>query len=428
MKTALLFLLVCCTFGNASLAFSSEQVELRFSWWGGKSRNVATLEALKAFEVRYPSIKVKAEYTGWDGYSSRVTTQLNSGTEADVIQTNWNWLTLLSRTGDGFYDLNKVSKEIGLEHYSPESLATTTVNGKVNAMPISSNVMLFYYNAHTWEKAGVPFPTTWDELRAAGQQFKEKLGDNYFPLVLSEQDALMLVRSYMYQKYQKEMIDVESKTFAWSHEELVEGLTFYKSLMDAHVAPNMKQIASFGKGINYEMKPWINGEWGGVYNWNALYTAEAGNLILPDKLVMGPYPMLPGAKDAGQFRKTALMYSISRHTMHPKEAALLLNFLLNEKEGVVPVGLERGAPLSQTGEKALRDAGIWQDNDPVIQGLAQSAKLPNASATLPQLEDGQFVTLFDNAREAIDYGKKTVDQAATEFEQQVNRILKRIMR
>jgi oligogalacturonide transport system substrate-binding protein len=113
-------------------------------------------------------------------------------------QTNWNWLTLLSKTGDGFYDLNKLSQPIGLDQYTPEALASTTVNGKVNAIPISANVMLFYYNAATWKKAGIELPKTWDELLKAGPVFKEKLGDNYFPLI-SEQDSLLLLNSYIYQ-------------------------------------------------------------------------------------------------------------------------------------------------------------------------------------------------------------------------------------
>lgn len=428
MKKSILFLLACCSFGAMPIAHSADQVELRFAWWGGKARNQATLKALEAFEARYPNIKVKAEYTGWDGFYSRLTTQINSNTEADVIQTNWNWLTLLSKTGDGFYDLNKLAKPIGLNQFSPESLASTTVNGKLNAIPVSANVMLFYYNAATWKKAGVALPKTWDELLKAGPIFKEKLGDNYYPLILTEQDSLLLLNSYVYQGNQKPMVDEKKRKLGWNHADLVEAFTFYRKLVDAHAVPDARTMASFGKGVAYEMKPWINGEWGGVYNWNVLYTAESQNLANPADLVMGPYPMREGAKDAGQFHKTALMFSISKNTRHPQEAATLINFLMSEKEGVLPVALERGVPLSQSGEKILREAGLLTDDDPVISGLLQSASLPNKSKALPYLEDPQFGSLFSAALQSIDYGKATIDQAATNFEEQANRILRRIMR
>lgn len=428
MKKSLLFLIVCCGLSAAASAWSAEPVEIRFSWWGGKVRNQATLKALAAFEAKYPNIKVKAEYTGWDGYYSRFTTQMNSGTEADVMQTNWNWLTLLSKNGDGFYDLQKVSGPVGLNQYAPAALATTTVKGKINAIPVSANVMLFYYNAATWKKAGVAFPTSWEELLKAGPLFKEKLGDKYYPMILSEQDGLLLLRSYLYQKYQKPMIDEARRKIAWSHAELVEAFTFYKQLTGQHVIPDTRTLAAYGKGVYYEMKPWINGEWGGIYNWNVLYPAESQNLPHPADLVMGPYPMRDGAQDAGQFNKTALMFSISQHSAHPQEAAMLIDFLMSQPEGVLASGLERGVPLSAAGEKILRDAGILKDNDPVVAGLQQSASLPNRSVIMPWLEDPQIIALFTAARESIDHGKATIDEAASEFEQQANRVLRRIMR
>ncbi|MFB5640457.1 ABC transporter substrate-binding protein [Kluyvera ascorbata] len=428
MKKSALFLLACCAFGAMPIAHSADQVELRFAWWGGKARNQATLKALDAFEAKYPNIKVKAEYTGWDGFYSRLTTQINSNTEADVIQTNWNWLTLLSKTGDGFYDLNKLRQPIGLDQYSPAALASTTVNGKVNAIPISANVMLFYYNAATWQKAGVPLPKSWDDLLKAGPVFKEKLGDSYYPLILTEQDSLLLLNSWVYQGNQKPMVDEKTRKLGWNHDDLVQAFTFYRQLVAAHAVPDARTMASYGKGVAYEMKPWINGEWGGIYNWNVLYTAESQNLSHPDDLVMGDYPMREGAKDAGQFNKTALMLSISKNTRHPQEAALLINFLMSEKEGVVPVGLERGVPLSKAGAQILRDAGLLKEDDPVLTGLTQSASLPNHAKALPYLEDPQFTALFLAALQSIDYGKATVDQAATRFEEQANRILRRIMR
>ncbi|WP_312948657.1 ABC transporter substrate-binding protein [Superficieibacter sp.] len=428
MQKLVPLLLACCCAGMVAPSWSADKVELRFSWWGGKARNTATLEALKAFEAKYPDITVKAEYTGWDGYYSRLTTQINSGTEADVIQTNWNWLTILSKKGDGFYDLNLVKDQLDLGQFSAESLATTRVNNKINAIPLSTNVMLFFYNAETWKKAGIDYPKNWDELLKAGQQFKSKLGDNYFPLILGEQDGLLLLRSYMYQKYQKPILDEKERKLNWTHEEWVEAFTFYQQLVDNHVIPNAKYMASFGKGVNYEMKPWINGEWAGLYSWNALYPAESQNLKAPSDLVVGPYPMMPDAKDAGQFQKTALMYSIGRSTKHPQEAALLLNFLVNDPAGVIPGGLERGAPLSKTADQALREKGILSDNDPVIGGLLQSFALPNASKASPYLEDVQFLTQFTAARDKIDYGKASVEQAVTDFEAQSNRILRRVMR
>jgi len=122
------------------------------------------------------------------------------------------------------------------------------------------------------------------------------------------------------------------------------------------------------------------------------------------------------------------MYSIGRNTRHPKEAALLMNFLVNDPAGILPGGLERGAPLSKIADATLREKGILKDSDPVIAGLLQSFAVPNAFAATPFMEDMQINALFTAARENIDYGKMSVEEAASDLEQKANRILRRIMR
>ena len=42
---------------------SQEPVTIRFSWWGGESRQKATLAAVDAFMKEYPWITVECEYS-----------------------------------------------------------------------------------------------------------------------------------------------------------------------------------------------------------------------------------------------------------------------------------------------------------------------------------------------------------------------------
>ncbi|WP_142890599.1 ABC transporter substrate-binding protein, partial [Klebsiella pneumoniae] len=97
------------------------------SWWGGNGRHQVTLKALEEFHKLNPDINVKAEYTGWDGHLSRLTTQIAGGTEPDVMQTNWNWLPIFSKNGEGFYDLNKMKDVIDLSQFDAKELQSTTV-------------------------------------------------------------------------------------------------------------------------------------------------------------------------------------------------------------------------------------------------------------------------------------------------------------
>lgn len=99
------------------------------------------------------------------------------------MQTNWNWLPIFSKNGEGFYDLNKMKDVIDLSQFDAKELQTTTVDGKLNGIPISVTARVFYFNDET-EKAGVEYPKTRDELMAAGKTFESKLGKQYYPVVL----------------------------------------------------------------------------------------------------------------------------------------------------------------------------------------------------------------------------------------------------
>ncbi|AJQ93208.1 ABC transporter substrate-binding protein [Gynuella sunshinyii] len=402
--------------------------EIRMSWWGGNGRHEATNAAVNAFEKANPGIVVKAEYTGWNGHLERLTTQIAGNTEPDLMQTNWNWMPIFSRTGDGFKNLLDYADIIDLDQFDPAALALGTNNGKLNGIPVSMTARVFYYNKDTWTKAGLKYPKTFADLMAAGPVFQKKLGEDYYPVVMEWRDVIALNRSYMVQKYGIPMIDEKNKKFAYSDKQMVEFFQMYADMVKQHVVPSTKYIASFGAGNLYEYKPWINGEWGGVYMWNTAANKYQDNLKPPMSLELGEYPMLPGATDSGLFYKPSLMLSIGKNSKHDKEAAKLLNYLLNEKAGIETMALARGVPLSEKARELLTDDGTLQPTDLSVSGLAQIDSLPKKLTTSAYFENPQLVSLFKELIEQMDQGTKTVAEAAKDFTKQGERILRKAMR
>ena len=85
------FFLVLVLMMAAGMAFAraareSEQVTLRFSWWGTDARHEATLAVIEAFERANPNIKIEAEYGAQDGYNQKKTTEFASRTAPDIFQ------------------------------------------------------------------------------------------------------------------------------------------------------------------------------------------------------------------------------------------------------------------------------------------------------------------------------------------------------
>lgn len=208
-------------------AASDGEVTLRFSWWGGDARHKATEAACQAFMEKYPNIKVECEYGAWDGWAEKVATQLSGGTAPDLMQVNWNWLYQFSSDGSKFVDLTQFADVINMENYPADLLEQCVVGGKQQAIPIGTTGKCFYWNKTTFDKAGIALPTSWDELIAAGTTFKEKLGDEYYPLAMYEYERMLLMMYYLEGKYGKEW--AENNTLNYSLEEVKEGLEFINS-------------------------------------------------------------------------------------------------------------------------------------------------------------------------------------------------------
>lgn len=189
-----------------------------------------------------------------------------------------------------------------------------------------------------------------------------------------------------------------------------------------------KTLSAYGKGNLYEMKPWINGEWGGLFTWNITIRMFANNMTPPAKLVLGDYVMQPGTDESGVYFKTSQMFSVAKSTKHPKEAAMLLNFLVSDPQSVEALGLERGIPLNKAAETLLTEKGVIDPNDPVVAGLRQAQSLHTTAIATPYIEDLQVIDQFTSAREKLDLGKQTPAQVAADFRQQVERIVRRLNR
>jgi oligogalacturonide transport system substrate-binding protein len=408
------------------LCAAAEDVQLRMSWWGGNDIHRTLLESVRRFEERNPGIRVKTEYTGWVGHLERITTQIAGGTAPDLMQINWNWLVLFSRDGNGFQDLRKLDDTIDLGQFDKNALAMGTVDGKLNALSTSMAARLFYFNATTFEKAGLQTPTSWNELLAAGPIFRERLGPDYYPLDLHLQDVVALTRSRFVQQTGKPLIDEVHKRVNATPQQLADMARFYQSLVDAHVTPNIRVRTSYGHVAPHEMRPWIDGRFAGTYQWISAIGKFMDTLAPGQTVVLASYPLLDGAADAGLLYRPAMMYAINAKTKYPRESALLMDFLLNDPVAVKAMGLKRGVPVSQRAIAALTDGGAMQGLS--VAGFEQVAALPHGVIESAYFEHARVRDAFIDAFELFAYGRIDADAMGQRLHDDLNRILARTIR
>lgn len=392
-------------------------VNLKMSWWGGDDRHKRTLEALKLFEEKYPNIKVKAEYGGWQGWQEKVTTQMVGNTASDVMQINWNWIDLFSKDGNGYYNLNDLASIIDLKQYDSEILEQCTVNGKLNALPIGITGKVFYINKTTYDKAGLEVPKSFDELLNSGKVIKEKLGKDYYAFDTDAYGALLIMLYKAEQETGKPFI-VDNKV-AYSQEELKNAVAFYENLVTAGALPSLKVRAAAGN-IPLDQHPsWIQGKYAGTYEWDSSAQKWQDALEGNQELVLADYPKDFGSYKSG-FNKVSMAFAIKKNTKFPQEAATLVNFLTNDPEAVKILGTSRGVPSNA---KAVE---ILEQNN-LLSGLGFQANTAVKSfagkGIHPLFEHKKLNTDLRTLVERLGYGELNPEQTAREIIQTTNEFL-----
>lgn len=428
MKKIADFLIVFVLLGTILIGYSpawgAENIEIRMSWWGGDNRHAATLLAIKAFEKKYPGIEVKPEYTGWTGHLEKLSTQIAGNTEPDLMQINWNWLTIFSKRGDGFADLNKFKDVIDLSQWNKETLTAGTLGNKLNGLTVSITGRIFFLNKTTYDKAGVEIPKTWDDLIAAAKIFKSKMGDDYYPFDATRQNAWLMAVLLATQQTGKSFIDPKTNKIAWTEDELAKALSFYKNLVDKGVLKSLKEGAAEGEVMLHEKKAWMEGKLAGSYEWDSTYS-KYNDPIREGDLVPVPTLMSSNAVSEGLFRKPAMMFAISKNSKHPKEAATLLNFLLNDPEAIKLLGTSRGIPASKKAEALLKEE---KRIDPKLVAAHELIVKGEAPPVSPYFEHFKLQDLYEESLEELAYNKISIEEAAGKIINDGNRILKRLSR
>ncbi len=384
-------------------ASGNGQVTLRFSWWGGESRHNATMAAVEAFEEEYPWITVECEYSSWDGWVDKVATQLAGGTAPDLMQINWDWLYQFSSDGSKFVDLNEYSDVISLDNWSEANLQAMTVAGKLQGVPISITGKLPMYNKTTFDKAGVPIPSTIEELREAGKAFQEKLGEDYYPLAEEGYERMLWMVMYLQEKYGKEWI--KDLQVNYTVEEVTDGMNFINSLEEDHVWPKIETIIGDGAENFLSNKKWMDGHYAGLTEYDSNVQEIAESLDEGQELVLGEYPTDMGQYPAGM-SKVSQGFAITETSEHKEEAALLLEYLTSNENGIRLMGTERGTPCNTAAKKVLEDEGILggltlEGNQKVLDFCHYTFD-PNFENSALKERTGVYYEVFDNLSAGAD--------------------------
>lgn len=399
-----------------------DKCTLRFSWWGDDERHRATLEAIELWNTIHPEIEIVPEYGGWDGWTEKVTSQMSGGTEPDIMQINYDWLATLSPDGTGFYDLNDLGKQLDLSGFDNEVLSFGKVNNKLNAVTVSVTGRGLFYNADVYESLDTEFPRTWDELIELGDTFSIK---GFYPLDLDIQSggtAWYLAIVYVQQTTGRDFISMDGK-LGFTADDIRMALDFYKKMEDHSVIRTIKtRTDEDGNAALYQSPEFISGNVAGVLEWGS--SVGKYEAVLPEgSLRTGPFLTTQDGKSSGWMIKPSMLYTISKNTEHPDEAAAFMDFLLNNSECARILGTSRGIPASRYAFESLEQNGL-------LTGLAyESDSMLDRLDTVtisPYMELPRMKEFYNTAIEQVSYNLCDTKTAADEMYSSITDYLERM--
>ena len=396
--------MILCSCGEKQEVLHEQtvQTEITLSWWGNDTRNEYTLEAVSRFEKAHPEIKVKCSYSEWSGYEARNQIRMISGTETDVMQINVGWLSRYSEDGSGYYDLEQLSEDVDLSNFPEEVLEYGRRGGVLNAIPIAMNAETVYINKTVYERYGLDVPTEWEDFFEAA---KVMYPDGVYALSGADKSIWLFCIAYAEQMTGRRFFN-ENSEIEFTEEDFKLMIEFYSRLVGENVIPKIE---------DYQKLELDDGTYAGTVAWVSDAQGYCANAIKAGyEIIAAPYTALEGAESGeGWYAKPATLYAISKDTEHPKEAAMLLDFMLNSHEWADLQGVEKGIPVSSTAREYLGKVGL-------LDGIQYEASLvmennEHISHMDPLIENADLYKGFIDACNLVLFDRSDAEDAAREL-------------
>ena len=145
--------------------------------------------------------------------------------------------------------------------------------------------------------------------------------------------------------------------------------------------------------------------------------------INKNKLAISVFPRAKTGS-SGHYIKPSQMMSVSARCKAPEEAAKVINFMVNDPEGVKILGIERGVPCSAAARAALApdlDALGKMQLDYVAAVTKVAVPLPPP----PPKGAGEVENLLRRVADAVAFGRTSIKDGAQQFHTEVEGILAR---
>lgn len=327
-----------------------EPVSIRFSWWGSDTRHELTQQVLDKFTEKYPYITVVPDYTDWNSYFDKLSTSVAGGDAPDVITQEERYLAdyatrgVLADANELGIDTSKIDKSV---------LESGTLDGKLYGVATGVNAYAIVADPAAFAAAGVEMPDdktwTWHDYVETANEISAKTGK----AIYGAQDYGFNEPGFsIFARQRGQSLYGEDGGIGFKESTLAEWWQYSLDLQAGGGEPDAAKTVEVDAG-GPEQSLVGTGQGAMAWFWTNQLTAITKASGKELKLLR-----VPGEdehKRTGMYFKPAMFYSVSAKSKHPKEAALLVDFLLNDPAAGEILLSDRGLPANTEVRAAVTD-------------------------------------------------------------------------
>ncbi|WP_330268727.1 ABC transporter substrate-binding protein [Streptomyces griseorubiginosus] len=392
--------------GGSGETVGGGKVVLRYTWWGNPDRAERTEQAVALFEKRHPDIQVRTSFSGYDAYKQKLAVQATGGDAPDVMQLDYRQIDQYA-SGGVLLDLAKQKSVLRTSEIDPGLLATGRVDDTQYAIPQGRGTETVVHDVRTWKESGVPLPRqgwTWSQWAATVRELAKKAGKPGATDPGQSEDAFEV-----WLRGQGKSLYTEAGGLGFTADDLTKWWTFTDQLRREGAVSPAEQTTQLDGSV--ENTPLGRGKAVSDFNWDA---PSSGYLaLIPTGTALAPMPS--GADGTpGQYFKPSMFLGVSAHTGHAKEAARLVDFLLNDQDAARILGATRGIPVNETIRE--RTAPLLKDFDKTVADYQASleGKLKDPPQAPPS-GDNALQSTFQRDYDQVSYERMSPREAAENY-------------
>ena len=390
---------------------ADRRVELRF-WAMGREGEVVQ-ELVKDFERDNPGIRVRVQQIPWSAAHEKLLTAHVGEATPDLAQLGNTWIPEFAAL-DALASLDaRVASSDAVDSADVFSgiWATNVVDDSLYGVPWYVDTRVLFYRSDLLAQAGyASMPTTWAEWRAAMLAMKARMSRDQYPILLPTnewpQPAILAMQSG------STLLRDGGRYGAFRDSSFRRGFDFYIGLFRDGLAPvvsaseisNRYQEFERGNIAMVITGPWELGE------FRRRLPANMQNAWMTAPI---PGPDGPGVSMAG-----GASLVIFRGSDHPAEAWRLVEFLSRPEQQRRFYALTGNLPARRS---AWTDTALA--NDRHARAFRDQLERVQPLPAVPEIE--QIVTKLFEAGEQAARRRRTVDEALTVLDREVDALLEK---